>query len=110
MGNGLDSLQITTWYKAVMAVSGAAFLIVLASQRDTLTILFAGIFLIGLGEWRNHPKKSYEYRMIEGGGTARIKNVVRKTTVLGFLFQFLGALLVLLSVARLFELPIPFGL
>jgi hypothetical protein len=62
MSDELTNLQITTWYKAIVAVSAAAFLITLATQRDDLTMIFGGTFLIGVGEWKNHPKMTFELR------------------------------------------------
>jgi hypothetical protein len=90
MSEVLQTLKITTWYKAVMGLSAAAFLIVLAAQRDGPTFIFGSIFLIGLGEWRSHPKRTAEYRRTAAGQVALIKDVPGKHTVFGTILQIGG--------------------
>jgi hypothetical protein len=107
MNDLLGKLQITTWYKAVLAGSIPAFLIVLAAQRDTLTILFGGITLIALGEWKNHPKKEAQYRPIVTGRAALITDVPRRWTVAGTAMQFVGAALLIYSALLPFGISLP---
>jgi hypothetical protein len=107
MSNVLDNLPITTWYKAVTVVSAAAFLIVLASQRDNLTMIFGGAFLFGIGEWKNHPKKQFELRPTTTGQWAKISDVPRKANWLGVLLQLAGVALVLHGMYWAFSLSLP---
>jgi hypothetical protein len=53
MSEGLKPLQITNWYKALVYVSGTAFLITLATQRDTFAMISLGVFIFGLGVWKD---------------------------------------------------------
>src|SRR5712692_1797153 len=93
MNDVLKNLQITTWYKAVIAVSGPAFLIALATQRDSLAMIFGGAFLIGIGKWRNNPKKQVELRPTAAGHWAKITDVPRKANWFGTLLQLAGLIL-----------------
>ncbi len=77
MSDVLKNLQLTTWYKALMAVSAPAFLVVLATQRNALTMIFFGVFLIGLGEWKNYPKREIQFRPIGAGHIAKVSDVPR---------------------------------
>jgi hypothetical protein len=96
MNDVLNNLQITTWYKAVIAVSAAAFLIALATQRDTLAFLFGGAFLIGIGEWHHHRMKTFEQRPV-GGRLANITDRPRNPNWFGILLQLVGAALMAYS-------------
>jgi hypothetical protein len=107
MNNVLQNLQVTTWYKAIMVVSAPAFLIVLATQRDALALIFAGAFLIGLGEWKNHPKKEAEYRPTVTGHVALITDIPHKWTVLGTAFQLLGVALLACGAYLLLGFTLP---
>lgn len=95
MNDVLKNLQITAWYKAVIAVSAAAFLIALAAQRDMLAMLFGGALLIGIGEWRNHPRQEVELRPTATGQWAKITDIPRSANWLGVLLQLAGLALIL---------------
>lgn len=100
MANVLESLKITTWYKALTAVSAAAFLIALTAQRDVLTFLFGGILLASVGEWVNHPTKEFSLRKTPVG-FAKVSDVPRKFTFFGTSLQLVGLGLIALSVFNL---------
>src|SRR5262249_19255567 len=89
MTDVIKNLQITTWYKAVVAVMGPAFLIALVAQRDGLAMLFAGGFLFGVGGWINHPKKEIEIRPM-AGQWAKVTDVPRRANWFGTLLQLIG--------------------
>jgi hypothetical protein len=101
MNNVLNNLQITTWYKAIVAVSAAALLIALATQRDTLAMIFGGAFLIGIGEWHHHRKKTFERRPF-AGGLANITDRPRNPNWFGALLQLVGAALTVYVAYRAF--------
>src|SRR2546429_7574128 len=105
MNDVLKTLQITTWYKAVIAISAAAFLIALATQRDTLAIIFGAVFLIGIGEWKNHPKKEFVLRPTVTGHWAKITNIPRRANWLGTLLQLVAVALIAYGAFRAFEEP-----
>lgn len=99
-----ESLKPTTWYKAVMAVAGPAFLITLA-QRDVLALIALGAFLVGLGEWKNH-RRFIEFGSV-AGYVAKRTDVERKTTLLGVLLQIAGGVLIVYGTCRAFGFRVP---
>jgi hypothetical protein len=101
MDNVLKNLQITTWYKAVIIVSAAAFLIALGTQRDALTMIFGGAFLIRIGEWHHHRMKTFERRPV-AGGLANITDRPRKPNWFGIMLQLVGTALMAYGVYRAF--------
>jgi len=107
MSDILSNLQITTWYKALVAISAAALLAVLAAQRDTLTMIFGGAVLIGLGEWKNHPKKEMQYRPTATGQVAVITDVPRKWTFVGTILQLIGLALAIAGASLLLGFSLP---
>ena len=107
MNDVLKNLQPTTWYKALMVVSAPAFLIVLAMQRDALTKVFGGAFLVGLGEWKNHPRKEVQLRPTSAGQMAKITDIPRKANWLGVLLQIVGLALILYGAYRALGLTLP---
>jgi hypothetical protein len=108
MNDALKNLQPTTWYKALMVVTAPATLIALVAHRDAPTVIFAGAFLIGLGEWVNHPGKEAEIRPTATGQWAKITSVPRKWNWPGVLQQVAGAILILYGAGR--ALGFSFGL
>ena len=104
MSDILQSLKITTPYKAVIVVSAAAFLIALGAQRDALTLIFGGTFLIGVGEWRNHPRKQVDFRPASAGTWAKVTDVPRKANFVGISLQVIGAALVISGTCHAFGL------
>jgi hypothetical protein len=107
MSDILSNLQITTWYKALVAISAPALLVVLAAQRDALTMIFGGAVLIGLGEWMNHPKKETQYRHTTTGQVAVITDVPRKWTLVGTVLQLIGLALVASGASLLLGFSLP---
>ena len=107
MTDVLKNLPITAWYKAVAVVSAAALLITLAARRDELAMIFGGAFLIGIGEWKNHPKKQVEFRPAPGG-VAKVTDLPRKTTWFGALLQLAGLALMVYGAYRALGLSLPF--
>ena len=97
MKNPLDGLQITTWYKALAAVSAPAFLIALVAGRDSLMAMFGGSFLIAIGEWRYYTGKEISFRNTPAG-VAKVTDVPRKLHIDGILFQAAGVIAVLFGI------------
>ncbi len=107
MNDILSNLRVTTWYKAVLAVSITAFLIVLAAQRNALTIFLGGAVLVGLGEWKNHPKMEVQYRPTTVGSVAMIKDVSRRWTLVGSVLQLIGLALLAYGTLLLLGVSLP---
>jgi hypothetical protein len=104
----LKNLLITTWYKAVIAVFGAAFLVTLGQRRDELAMVFCGACLIGIGEWRNHPKKEVRLRIDSTGNKWKVTDVPRRANFVGILLQLIGVVLMLYGMYRIFGLSLPY--
>jgi hypothetical protein len=100
-----ESLKPTTWYKAVMGLTGPAFLIALAGQRDALALIFIGAFFVALGEWKNH-RKFFEMGRL-GGSPALREDTERKTTLLGAAFQIGGGVVFCYGVWRALGFRVP---
>jgi hypothetical protein len=82
-------LQITNWYKAVVAVAAATFVGTVVAGRDTIALISLGVFIFGLGVWKNH-QKAIEFRHAPGGYLAKKTDIVHKTTWGGVLLLVVG--------------------
>jgi hypothetical protein len=89
----LKTLQVTNWYKAVVALSGATFFGTIIAGRDIIALISLGVFIIGLGIWKSH-RRVVEFGHIQGIGRVKKEDVVFKP-------NWGGALLMLLGVAVL---------
>jgi hypothetical protein len=95
MSEGLQNFQITTWYKAAIAVGTLALLAALAGSKDNAAIVATGCIIIGIGEWINHPKRiRFEWH-------AKITDVSRLPNVAGLLVEMCGAIIVIYGVYRM---------
>lgn len=109
LGNFLKGLSIDTWYKAVMYLGGAVFVVALFVDVKGIgninaQLLAAGAFLIGIGEWKNHKIESWiKPPNIYTGGAALMSATVRKPDLLGVLLAISGSLLLLYSIWRIFR-------
>ena len=102
MPNILDSLKITTPYKAALPVTGLAFLIALSAHRDALMMIFEGLFSIALGEWRNHPHQTTGFKQTPAG-LAKITNVPREANWAGNTLQAIGVAVALIGLYWVFK-------
>ena len=100
MDNPLSNFKIQYWYHAIMVISGFLLLYSLTVplvgiDNSTVQKLSLGAFLIGLGEWINHPlqTKIYppSYHMPIGGTTT---GYPRNNQFIGILFDILGICLI----------------
>jgi hypothetical protein len=104
----LKSLSLDTWYKAIMWL-GAGVLIAsfFFPVRGDLTntevqLLSFGVFLIGLGEWKNHkveslikPPNAYT------GGASLMSSTVRSPDSLGVLLDIVGVAVAILGIWKI---------
>jgi len=106
IGEFLKSLAIDTWYKALVYIGGlvlvlSLFVEVKGLSSSQVQLVSAGVFLVGLGEWKNHkflpmikPPNAYT-------GPAMYMNVpVWKPDLIGVVLDLLG-LALLVAGARL---------
>ncbi|MCG3706409.1 hypothetical protein L5F43_07915 [Aliarcobacter butzleri] len=101
MDNLLSKLELKYWYHVVM-VSSLGFLLLslyipfIGVENAFVQKLSLGAFLIGLGEWINHPlqTKLYppSYHMPTGGVTT---GYPRNNSFMGILFDILGIALII---------------
>jgi hypothetical protein len=82
-GSGMQALKrfvASYWYKAIAVLSAPPFLLALTLPLNlsnrAVAMIAAGVFLIGVGEWINHPPptqyafdyRSYQPRVASFGG------------------------------------------
>jgi len=106
--NPLSKLALDHWYKVLIAVSAAVFLLtgtgVLKAFPTAATALISlGTFFIGLGEWINHPLQTgfLPPNVYHPGGV--LTGHPRRTSLIGNLFLLLGAILIGFGLFKLFR-------
>lgn len=98
------SLKLDVWYKAFVYLGGVLFMVALlcnikALTNEQLMLLAAGMFLIGVGEWKNHKVESWiKPANAYTGGSALMSRTVRSPDALGRLFDFAGVVLLVLFI------------
>lgn len=104
IGDLLKGLKIDTWYKAFIYVGGIALLLSLFIDVKEITNLqlqqiAGGVFLFGIGEWKNHKKESWiKPPNAYSGPTALITQTVWKPDIIGLCFDLIGIVLVVSGV------------
>ena len=104
MDNPLSKLKIDYWYHAVMAVSIVILILALTvklegANNTTVQLCSLGSFLIGLGEWKNHPLQTKIHAPNEYMPTGGIvSGYPRSNNFLGILFVVLGIIIVIFGV------------
>lgn len=101
------SLVLDTWYKALVYLGGVVlvlslFIDVKGITNSQLQLLSSGVFLIGLGEWKNHkfiqqikPPNAYT-------GPAMLMSIpVWKPDIIGILLDLGGITLLVLGIRSL---------
>ncbi len=107
MDNPLSKLALDYWYKVLMVVGFVVFLLAgtgtLAAFPAAPTALISlGVFFIGLGEWINHPLKE---ALVAGNvffPPGKISGHPRSPRALGYLFDLLGAISIIVGIYKLF--------
>ena len=98
----LKSLQITNWYKAVIAISAPILFLAIAKDKDIVAIISCGTLVFGIGEWINHPK-SVEHRPAPAlGRFVLITDYPWKPKLLGVVFDLAAVILVGYGLFRAF--------
>lgn len=93
MDNPLKTLAVTTWYKALAVVAAPAFLLALANTRGVLMLVFGGLFLFAIGEWRYFTSQAVEFRQTPAG-LVKVTDRPRNINVVGIVLQIAGVVAV----------------
>jgi hypothetical protein len=110
IGDFFKGLSLDAWYKAFMYIGGVAlllsfFLDVKGITNSQLQLIAGGIFLLGIGEWKNHKEESWiKPPNAYTGPTALITQTVWKPDILGLALDLIGlVLLVIGTVSIIFQ-------
>ena len=96
MSNGLEKLEINTWFKALLAGSFAVLVAaVAASAHPGIMLVATGGVLIGLGEWLNHPK------LVTLTAAYKITNTSRDACIVGYLLDAIGIVVAIVGAYKL---------
>ncbi len=94
------NLKLDTWYKAFVYIGGITFFASLffdvkGITNSQLQLLAGGIFLIGIGEWKNHKKLSQiKPPNAYTGPAALVTWTERMPDFIGNIFIILGLVLI----------------
>jgi hypothetical protein len=98
------NLVLDTWYKAFVYIGGLGFIVSLFTEVKGLTngqtqLLTLGLFLIGIGEWKNHKTVSWiKPPNVYTGGAALMSTKVRQPDGFGLMCDVLGVLLIFIGI------------
>ncbi len=107
----LKNLQLDTWYKAFMYIGGIVlvgsfFLEVKGITNTQLQLVSAGLFFIGIGEWKNHKSESFiKPPNAYTGPAALITHSVWKPDLIGLLLDVAGLVLMIMGIRSIFFSP-----
>jgi hypothetical protein len=102
MSGGLDNLKLDTWYKALIAAGLLALLVSIATGKETFVALSLGIFMIGVGEWINHPTRTAFVDREDGFPSQGILTIkTRRPSLLGWTVDCLGVIFFAVGIYRL---------
>ena len=93
------------WYKAVFLIGGLGFLTSIAVTNNQGMILSLGMFLIGIGEWKNHRHSVAikEANMFTGPAT-QYRVYTRKPNLGGYVLLITGLILFVISILDILDL------
>ena len=100
MSELFKGLKLDSWYMAITYIGGVALLLsfffeVNEISNNNLQILAGGIFLFGLGEWKNHKEKSFiKPSNAYTGPAAVISYKVRNPDAFGLLLDLIGLIMI----------------
>jgi hypothetical protein len=95
--DGLSWLK-PTWYQTLAAFSGVLLLILAHKELWNAAVALGGFFLIGIGEWINHPRRIGQ---IPGLRAMKGPIATRLPHWLGWTFDGVGTVLVIVGIFRL---------
>jgi len=100
--NILRNLKIDTWYKAFVYLGGLVLTISFFVEAKGITntqlqLLSAGVFFVGIGEWKNRKILAYMKPSNAYGPAALFQKPIRKPDLVGILFDIIGVFLIILG-------------
>jgi len=108
----LKGLVLDAWYKVSVYLGGAVlaasfFFEVKGITNAQLQLLAGGVFLLGLGEWKNHKRESsiQPPHASTGGQAILWEGTIRKPDAFGVLLDLLGLALIGLAVWYIVRFP-----
>ena len=107
VGDLLNNLSLDTWYKVLMAlgIAGIATALIFdvkAISNPQLLLLSTGLFLFGLGEWKNHKTyTSYKPPNIYTGPGVYIHRTIWNPDLIGITLDVLGLLFILIAMGMI---------
>ncbi len=110
IGEWFKSFVIDTWYKASLFAGAGLFVLSLCidvkgMSNGQLQVLSGGLFLLGLGVWKNQKVASFiKPPNVYTGPAALMSTKVRQVDAVGGLFEVLGVILLVV-----FPLMLVFG-
>jgi hypothetical protein len=107
VSNFFANLKLDCWYKALIYAGAALFLFSLFAEtkginNGQLELLSAGIFFVGLGEWKNWKVESwFKPSNAYTGPAALIRAPIRVPDAIGIGLESIGGLLFVAGLASL---------
>ena len=94
-------LKLDVWYRAIVYIGGVIlicsfFFEVQGISNAQLQLLSGGVFIIGLGEWKNHKTESFiKPPNAYTGPAAYISTTIRRLDAFGITLDVIGIILIL---------------
>jgi hypothetical protein len=107
IGDFFKGLILDAWYKAFMYIGGIAlllsfFLDVKGLTNSQLQLIAGGVFLLGIGEWKNHKQDSWvKPPNVYTGPTALITRTAWKPDIIGLALDLIGIALLVIGVVSI---------
>jgi len=90
--NPLNKLKLDIWYMVLIPIGAIILLFAIFTSNKELMLLGFGLFLIGIGEWKNHKVQSEHIPASAYNAEQWIHIPIRKPDALGILLDVLGVL------------------
>ena len=97
-GELFKNLKLDAWYKVLVYFGGVLFILSLfvpitieGITNMQIALISLGMFLLGLGEWKNH-KYTYWYDFV-----IVVRAIIRKPDIVGILLDIVGILFIIIG-------------
>lgn len=103
IGDFFKGLILDAWYKAFMYIGGIVlllsfFLDVKGITNAQLQLMAGGMFLLGIGEWKNHKAESWiKPPNVYTGPAALITQTVWRPDIIGLVLDLIGLVLLVMG-------------
>jgi hypothetical protein len=104
-------LSLDVWYKAFIYVGGVALLLSLfypvrGITNSQLQLIASGLFLFGIGEWKNHKHTDgIKPANVYSGPAALITRTSWRPDLFGLVFDLVGVVLIILGIISVVKGP-----